>query len=249
MKHKKIDPARLVFVFLLAVMLDHTAYFFAQFEPVDSAVSIMGFSIGFGRIKGFAMALVFELSIWIMTEKLAAHMETIRTRRANFRQRFQTFVDRFINAYGLALGICWTVSFVANYSHALQFGNASTVAKTMGIDVGIAALFAGGVLPFVSLLFSSAIAKTTLAETDSDSTVDNLRSELATVKKQLATANNKIGPAAVLVDKSANGTDKILAAVELWPNMPNNGLAILAGVSPSHVTKTIQRKGLTNGRQ
>jgi hypothetical protein len=61
-----------IYLSLLAVLLPHTAWAFARFEPPGNGT----LGIAWGAITAWAAAFAFEAAIAALTHKLAKHIES-----------------------------------------------------------------------------------------------------------------------------------------------------------------------------
>ena len=86
----------LVYVFLLAVLLPHTAWAFRQFEPDDARV--IGWGVSSSDLVSYVGALAFEAAIAVLTHKLAAHIEATE-KVARKLSEFERLKLRYGNAF------------------------------------------------------------------------------------------------------------------------------------------------------
>lgn len=99
------------YMFLLIVLLPHTAWMFARFEPADM------------QGLGWAAALAFEITIAALTHFLAKQLAAVSDiAAANIGQRLK---NELANIPSFLLMGSIVISVVANWTHAYQ--NAETV--------------------------------------------------------------------------------------------------------------------------
>lgn len=233
-----------IYILLLGVLLPHTAWAFAKFEPTDS------------KVVAWGGAIAFEAAIAVFTHKLAKHIETTAKHKTAWRR----FAARYLNAYGGGLLIAWIVSTLANLAHSVEFGQALKIFDSYGIPTPVYAIAFGAILPTTSLLFARILSN--VIEHDSTEDLPNeaeqalraseraarrevndlrlqintLRLELEQVKQQAASTERLFSD-----DKRV----RILTTRELFPNATGAAIASLAGVAPSYVSEVLTSH--TNG--
>lgn len=228
----------LVYISLLAVLLPHTAWAFAQFEPSNSTM---------GTVTSWAAAFAFESAIAALTHKLAKHIETVPNRHNKLRR----WSERYLNTYSLALLVALGVSSLANLAHAVEFGQEMQIFTTWGISFGVYALAFGAILPVVSYTFASVLSNVTESEQVQDEQLVAANRENRDLKRQLREANNlrmaaeqRFQAAGDLVAKlfANEKRERILAARELWDELPGASIAVIAGTSRSYVSEVLSEK-------
>lgn len=222
----------LSYLFLLAVLLPHTAWAFAEFEqPGPEGLFVAG-----------AAAVAFEIAIAGLTYRLSRAIEQSRRRRSFWRR----YIVPILNPYSLGLGLALVVSAAANWAHAVEFGRDLAVFDRYGVPPVVYAVLFGGVLPVTSLLFAFVLANDVSADTNPELTA--LRAELAALRRQLRQADQsrqaaeaRLGAAGDLV-AALTGAEKrarILATRAQWPELPARAVAIIAAASPSYVSEVL----------
>lgn len=246
----------IIYILLLGVLLPHTAWAFAKFEPTDN------------QIVAWGGAIAFEAAIAVFTHKLAKHIETTGKHKATWR-RFST---RYLNAYGGGLLIAWIVSTLANLAHSVEFGQALKIFESYGIPTPVYAVAFGAILPTTSLLFARILSNVIEHDTaevevnpELQKTKEALR-ELGKKIQQLDAERMAANHRANIAEQQANESevrfqaagdifvrlmaeskrDRILAAVERWPQLPGSAIAIITETSPSFVSE-VRSEVSTNG--
>jgi hypothetical protein len=202
-----------IYLALLAVLLPHTAWAFGRFE----SPAVGWLNIQWGLVTAWAAAFAFEAAIAALTHQLAKHIEsTPRYTAGRVWLRRMTF--QYLNAYAAGLLVAVGVSVLANFGHAVEFGqDFATPAHTVpalcrwgrycvygryNVPPLLYSLAFGGILPLVSLMFARILANTAEAEaevnpglTKSKQTIKELWSELKAVKDHLANAEARANAA------------------------------------------------------
>jgi len=239
MKTKLITTTRilwLVYLALLAVLLPHTAWAFDNFEPSQDGISWVAW-IG---------AFAFEAAIAALTHKLSKHIEQTSNRIKGWRR----FSARYLNAYSLGLVASIGVSSLANLAHAVEFGGSLTIFVDYPFLFGVYTVAFGAILPFVSLLFARVLSNVVETETEvnpeliaAKETIKELRTQVRelTQERNLAVQRFEgIGDLAAMLFGTQK-QDKILAASQLWPELPSKSISIIADSSPSYVSEVINK--------
>jgi len=225
----------LVYLSLLAVLLPHTAWAFAQFEPSNSTM---------GTVTSWAAAFAFESAIAALTHKLSKHIETVPNRQ----NKIKRWSERYLNTYSLALLAALGVSSLANLAHAVEFGNEMRIFAEWGIPFGVYALAFGAVLPVVSYTFASVLSNVTETEQEQDEQLTTANAEVRSLRSQLREANNlrqatekRFDAAGDMFAKlfSAEKRERIIAARDQWPQLPGASIAVIAGTSRSYVSEVL----------
>lgn len=226
-----------VYIMLLCVLLPHTAWAFATFEPQDSG----------GQLVGWFGAVAFEFAILVLTHKLAKHIESVPNRKDTPRK----FQRRYLNAYAAGLVVAIGVSTLANLAHAVEFGQTMAIFAKYNIPFGVYAVAFGAVLPIVSLLFARVLSNVQEAEIDENpakTEVKELRAQLREQGKQLVAAE-VAGVQFGLYEqlRTEDKAQRIKAAMELWPDAKQTVYATVTNVSPSYVSEIMSSNGHGKG--
>ncbi len=245
-----------IYLSLLTVLLPHTAWAFARFEP--SGVSWLG--VNWGAITAWAAAFTFESAIAALTHKLAKHIESTPRYTAG-RVWFRRTSYQYLNAYAAGLVVAVGVSVLANFGHAVEYGQDFAIFGRYNVPPLLYSLAFGGILPLVSLMFARILANTAETEaqanpelTKAKQTIKELRSELQAAEGHLANAEAKVNvaeqrfaAAGDLVARLFAGEkrQRILAATEHWPELPASSIAIITSASPGYVSEVLKGE---NGR-
>lgn len=226
------------FLFLLVVLLPHTAWYFGQAE--DTRVYMIGgYAVQLGKVTAWAAAAAFESAVAIFTHLLAKHIEAVKVRGLTWWQKVW---KQYGNVYTVALGAALLVSISANYKHAFVFSQDVYVAITTG-----------GILPVCSFLFARALANRTESEHEPDE-VDretNIKlkeanrrvRELSEDVRRLSDELNKMGDYRTVFDVNADAAERIRRAVVLWPEVSQNALSQVLNISKSYVNDVVRQNG------
>ncbi len=224
----------IIYIGLLVVLLPHTAWLFAQFEPLNIL----------GDMAAWAGAFAFEASIAALTHKLARHIEA-GPKRALPWTRFRY---RYLNAYAAGLILAVAVSALANLAHAVQFGKPLAIFTVWGIEPKVYQLAFGAILPLVSLLFARVLSNVSESEEEPNTELDAAKAELTALRRELREANARAEQAELRLNAVGDlvvrlfGNEKrerILAAVEKWPKLTAAAIAVITETSPSYVSEVL----------
>ena len=221
-----------VFLFTLAVLLPHTAWFFRQFEP-DTQYNLfnIGIMIVVGDIVSWVAAIAFESAIAVFAHKLSQRIE-IKVRGAS---DFELFRKRYINPYAFGLLLAWGISTTANYAHAVEYGKEIALFTQWGIGVNIASLVSGAVLPTCSFIFAWILSDVNYDEQKGNDELTAAKSEITTLRGELKKFQSHAGTINELFSNVKS--DKIRAIIRLWPDLQNNAIALMAGSKDSQVSR------------
>lgn len=230
----------IVYLFLLAVLLPHTAWAFQKFEPVGAGYLIEGISI-----TSWAAAFAFESAIAALTHKLSKHIEQTPKRIG----RLAKFSFRYLNAYSVGLVISLGISSLANLAHAVQFGGDMKIFADWGIPFGVYAFSFGAILPMISLTFARVLSNVVESDSSEDPAVIELREQLANLRKQLRDSEQGRTQAearfAALGDvfiklTSPDKRERIIAIYRRWPGLTGAAIALLADSSAPYVSEVLK---------
>lgn len=232
----------LVYLSLLGVLLPHTAWAFANFEPDG------------GEPIAWAAAFTFEAMIAVLTHKLAKHIEQIPNRGSWWRK----FVRRYVNGYSFGLLLSTAVSALANFAHAVEFGGQIEIFTRYGVPFGVYALAFGGILPIASILFARVLSNAVDTEHETDpelekanTTIKQLRAAAKEAEQRIAIAEQKTTDTEQqfaerserfgLFERlfSDDAKERIIAARELWPDTSQQRIAKIADAAPSYVSEVV----------
>jgi len=227
----------LIYIALLAVLLPHTAWAFKQFEP-----------IGWTWV-GWVAAFAFEAAIAAFTWRLKQLIE--QTPKYRKRAWLKRFNYRYLSPYGLGLFAALIISAVANWAHAVEFGQEFAVFARYSVPTWAFSVGFGAILPLISLLFARVLAEAqdTEGETNQDlleakDTIKELRAELRESEDARIKAEQRfeiIGDIAIRLF-AENKRQRILAAREQWPQLPAATIATITESSPSYVSEVLKDK-------
>ena len=232
-----------IYIALLVVLLPHTAWAFAQFEPPTKFTLLGGI-----HPLGWIAAIAFEGAIAALTWRLKQRLETTPRYTAGWVWG-RCFSYQYVNVYGLGLALAIAVSSLANWSHAVQFGNGFAV---YGIPPIVYSLVFGAILPICSLLFANILADTTTTEQvesekvrELSGTIRQLRVEVRAAEDRAQLAEQRfaaIGDLAILLT-SDDKRERILAVHNQWSELPQRSVALIADASPAYVSDVLADNG------
>lgn len=230
---------RLIYWALLLVLTPHTAWAFSKFEPGDG--------IGW---PAWAAAVFFEAVIAVLTEAAVEHLRRTPNYTAG-RVWLRRWGYRLQNAPLWMLVIAVGVSTLANFAHAVEFSAAMQVFSEFRHAERVYQVAFGAILPMVSLVYAVVLASTESEPpanpdlTRANSTIRELRQRVRSLEGELNAAKSAVRPEFAAL----NADDKrarILAAHQLWPELPGRSIAVITGSSPAHVSEVL-RNGNGNG--
>lgn len=171
-----------IYIALLIVLLPHTAWAFTKFEPSGS------------QWVAWAAAFAFEAAIAALTHKLTGAIE----RTARIRKRWRRFSAQYLNVYAIGLYVTVGVSALANFAHAVEFGQSFVIFTSYRVPPLVYSVAFGGILPFCSLLFARILANVQYIEVGPDEELEaaktaerTARKETANLRRQLRSAEQK----------------------------------------------------------
>ncbi|MCK6625577.1 MAG: hypothetical protein L6R45_10425 [Anaerolineae bacterium] len=255
----------LIYLLLLGVLLPHTAWAFAKFEPEGY------------ELVAWGGAFAFEAAIAVLTHRLAKHIETI----AKIKSAWRKFTARYLNAYGGGLAIAWLVSTLANLAHSVEFGQTLKIFEAYDLPAPVYAIAFGAILPTTSLLFArilSGVIEEDQTEGEPNPELEKAKEAIRDLKGQLRQAEEQAKESLRKLQVQLHSTeerantaeqraaesearfraagdifvklmegpkrDRVLAAMERWPQLSASAVAIITETSPSYVSEV---KNGTNG--
>jgi hypothetical protein len=224
----------LVYLALLAVLLPHTAWAFASFEPNTPV----------GQVTAWFAALAFEAGLATLTAKLAKRIEET-PRRCSFWRRA---AYRYASPYFAGLLLSIAVSALANLAHSVEYGQALGVFTRLSIPRDVYSLAFGGILPIASLLFAWVLSQDTVSEQEDDpalaqakDTISELRVKVRQAEQRATTAEEVARRAEALLIPGK--PERIRAIKAQWPALANTAVAILGEASPAYVSEVLSANG------
>lgn len=133
----------LAYVFLLVVLLPHTAWMFSQLEPPEL------------QWMGWAGAIAFELTIALLTYFLAREIAAASAIDEDFFNRAKR---ELVNIPSFLLLGSIVISMVANWTHAYLYSANVPFGDYVVVRVVYSLLF-GGVLPICSFAYAYVLAQ------------------------------------------------------------------------------------------
>lgn len=241
-----------IFISLLLVLLPHTAWFFSIFENTEP-VNVLGFGVNIGGGVSFFAAFAFEAAIAALVHKLAEHIQEAKIPNGQAPKWVRRITARYVNVYSVGLLLVVSVSAIANYAHAMEFGGEIKAFTRLGIPLEVYSVVAGGILPVCSLLFASVLSNVKDTEQDTDPETQRVKDENKTLKAQLKDTNDnlktviaeknsaeqKAGVYAGLLSEAKK--DRVLAAHTLWPSLPYSSLEMVTGASPAYISDVLNK--------
>lgn len=233
------------------MLLPHTAWAFARFEPTEPG----WLEIPWGALTAWAAAFAFEAAIAALTHRLAERIAHIPDFSGN-HQSLQRLSYQYLNAYGAGLLVAVGVSGLANFGHAVEFGQPFALFGAHNIPPLVFSLAFGGILPLVSLLFARILADTNISETQGNPklvqahvTIAELQQRLQLTETRMVaaestakTAEQRFAAAGDLMSRlfAVEKRQRILAITEQWPKLPATAVAVIAEASPSYVSEVLK---------
>lgn len=219
----------IIYLALLGVTTPHVAWAFGQFEPVKWAA------------LGWVAAVAFEGAIAAFTWRLKERIE----QTPKYKSGRKRFTARYLNIYSAGLLVAIAVSSLANWAHSVEYGRVFAVFGTYSVDPLLYAVAFGAILPLCSLLFARILADVQDSEqaedeavTEAKATARELRRQLKETEEALALAE---GAAKFMLRLQAGEKrDRVLAAAERWPELPQASIAVIAGASPSYASEVLK---------
>lgn len=241
-----------IYLLLLGVLLPHTAWAFAKFEP----------DTFWGVLTAWAAALAFEAAIAVLTHRLALHLEAT-SKKGRGKPWGEQFKLRYVNEYGGGLVIAWVVSTLANLAHSVEYGGASIQASGPMLIFGdngwrfaLYAIAFGAILPTTSLLFArilSNVVEEYEVEKEANPEFEEAKQAIQELKAKLRTTEDRAKTAELQAKEAEDRfqaagdifvrlmaerkRDRVLAAMERWPQLPASAVAIITETSPSYVSE------------
>jgi len=180
-----------IFISLLLVLLPHTAWFFSIFENPEP-YNIFGVMVKVGYGVAFFAAFAFEAAIAALVHKLSEHIREAKPGSGSQPLWLRRLTKRYMNVYSLGLLLVVSVSAIANYAHALEFGGEIEAFARMGIPLEVYSVVAGGILPVCSLLFASVLSNVKDTEQELDPELVKAKDDNKTLRIQNKQLNERI---------------------------------------------------------
>jgi hypothetical protein len=168
MKLPKINNTHLfwaVYIAFLFVLLPQEAWTIGQFQDVTHVQwALLGVT---ASPLAWALAGVFATTIAIVTHRLNEHWREMPHRYKAADMGRKRFAYRWLNVYAVALIVSMVVSAIANFTHVVQFTNASLkIFADAPWMVSIYQVIFGLALPGVSFVFARVLS--TMQETEQE---------------------------------------------------------------------------------
>jgi hypothetical protein len=225
-----------IYIALLLVLFPHTAWAFRQFEPE-----------GWGFV-GWVAAFAFEAAIAAFTWRLKRLIETTPNYRAGHIW-LRRFHYRYMNFYSFGLLAALIISAVANWAHAVEFGQPFAVFAQYSVRPVVFSVGFGAILPAISLLFARVLAEAQDTEQETNQemieakqTIKELRKQVRDAEEARTLAEERFGAIGDLVARlfAEEKRQRILAAKQRWPALPAGSIAIITESSQSYVSEVLK---------
>lgn len=207
----------IIYLFLLAVLLPHTAWAFRAFEPVEAWTIYEDFTSA--DLVSYVAALAFEAAIAVLTHKLAEHIEhtpkVMKSKKnpdgstSRITDWWETWKARYLNAFSLGLIIATGVSSLANLAHAVEFASPLEIFTEWGIPSGVYVVAFGGILPVVSLLFARVLSNVNETEIQDDPALSEAKAQITELRRHLKESEGRVRQAEA--ERQAAEQDRIFA--------------------------------------
>lgn len=246
-----------IYIALLAVLLPHTAWTFSQFE--DPSPGLFGWT--WGKVIAWIAAFAFEAAIAVFTHKLTEHNAKCPNYKTPPVAR-RKFAYRYLNPYSVALMLALAYSGLANYTHAVEFGQPLAAFGDWVLAPTFYSVTFGATLPACSLVFAlvlsstvesvdvvdEELAKARKSEREVKKELGVVRSELEQAKANLLTANEDFAQANEGVGRlfSTEKKERILFAAERWPGLSRSVIAELTDASAAYASEVLNARGNGN---
>ncbi len=180
MKFPKISNTHLfwaVYIAFLFVLWPQAAWTIGQFQDEQATQwTILGVT---ASPLAWLLSGVFEAMIAIVTHKLNEHWKEMPHRYKADDMRKKRFAYQWLNVFALALIVAMVISAVANYTHVVQFTNASLrVFDGAPWAVWLYQVLFGLALPGVSFVFARVLSTIRLSEQEDDPAFAKAKSDL-----------------------------------------------------------------------
>jgi hypothetical protein len=267
---KKINTTTLfwiVYIAFLFVLWPQTAWTIGQFQDVTDQWSLLGVA---ASPLAWALAGAVEATIAIVTHRLNEYWQDMPTRYKAADMWRKRITYRWLNVYAVALIVAMSVSAIANYTHVVQFTNA-TLLVFAGNEwaIRLYQLVFGLALPGVSFVFARVLSTMSESEQDEDPLFAKAKADLkeanASVRKleqsirqteqdysvRLASTEQALEQSEKryrafgdvvrwLFEKDEPLRDRIRGVRTSFPTLSQNGIAQVLGCSVSTVNDALQ---------
>jgi hypothetical protein len=241
----------IIYLALLAALLPHTAWAFARFEPPSSG----WLGISWGQVTAWAAAFAFEAAIAALTHRLAQRIEATPNYTGD-RVLLHRLSYQYLNAYAGGLLVVLSVSALANFAHAVEYGQEFAIFRSYEVPPLLYSVTFGGILPLVSLLFARILGDAADAQSQPDPELTKAKQIIGELDAGLEMAKERSANAearAVAAEQrfTAAGDlfarlfaeekrQRILAAAEKWPELTGASIAVIANASPGYVSEVLK---------
>lgn len=231
-----------IYLGMLAVPLPNTAWMFRQFEPTGLAFS-----------PSWLVAIAFEAAIAYFAHRVVARLEDRRRKESVFAN----FLRNYLNINSVALFASLVVSGMANYAHAVEFTRAAVLFTGNAWVLAVYRVVFGAALPVISLLFAGALANE--PQEDASEASPELLKARQTIAEQKAALAEGVRERKSLEAKMAelqslqsaygailarlfaqDKAERILAASQLWPALPQRSIALMTDASVGYVSEVLK---------
>ena len=251
------------YIFLLVGILPHLAWAFNHFQE---DYTWRGVPIGY--VLAWVLAIVFDGSMFGFTYRLKGRIEqaskfkprqneTLNIYGVTIRPLFawRKFSSAYLNIFGLLILLSSGVSMLANFSHAVEFGQPFKAFDAYGLPPLLYFFAFGAILPVMSFMFARVLADVTEAEQERSDSEQQAKiseraakrgerkanEELNSVRGELEKLRERLGAYEQLSAPTAK--ERIKAAQGLWPKDTQAKWAGRADVSTSHASGLLNKNG------
>ena len=151
---------------------------------------------------------------------------------------------QYLNAFSAGLLVAVAVSVLANFGHAVEYGQEFAIFGRYNVPPLLYSLAFGGILPLVSLMFARILANTAETEVGANSELTKAKQTIKELRSELQAAEQRFAAAGDLVARlfAEEKRQRILAAAERWPQLPPTSVAIIASASPGYVSEVLKSR-------
>lgn len=190
-----------VYISLLIVLLPHTAWAFANWEPGSKEATVLYGSFTTSDLIAYIAAFSFEASIATLTHKLSKKIEITKKITKEIKtdagikrvtDQWGTWKARYMNGFSLLLVGATMISMMANFAHAVEFAGDLKIFTDWGIPPIIYSIAFGAALPLVSLGFANVLSNVTDDEEQPNPELEQAKATILGVRQQLRDAEARI---------------------------------------------------------
>lgn len=243
-----------IYISLLAVLLPHTAWTFSQFEEPGL----------WGKVIAWVAAFAFEAAIAVFTHKLTEYNASC-PRYSSGNVAWRTFSYKYLNPFSVALTLALAYSALANFTHAVEFGQPLAAFGDWSLAETFYSVTFGATLPACSLVFAMVLSSTVESVEVVDEELAKMQGKLTAVRGELGDVKNELAESEAALEQvkselaqaevsfaEANtlggrlfATEKkqrILFASERWAGISRSVIAVLTDSSGAYVSEVLNAR-------